>query len=211
MDAALTCQSAIQQQILIGESQTPAKSCRTRPSKVETRINFNAANTETGTSRLTRSGPLRRELFYSSCHRAAPERRLARPRRATSNPTTDRRRTDLLGHARVRTGHALLAPALAAKNAEVRGRVELRLCLVRCSRDLWQRCCAKELAAACANWRREWSTEAARVLSLLLVESCHTQAGEQPQQRGRSDAWLRCTGRYLQTICCTVRQLAGLQ
>ena len=73
--------------------------------------------------------------FYSSAHRAAPERRLARPRRAT-----DRRRTDLLGHARVRPGHALLAPALAAEDAEVRGGVELRLRLVRRARGFGQRC-----------------------------------------------------------------------
>ena len=61
MDAALTYLSAIQRQILIGESQTPAAKPPKWPSKVGTRINFYAANTETGPSRLTRSGPLRQE------------------------------------------------------------------------------------------------------------------------------------------------------
>ena len=51
-----------------------------------------------------------------------------------------------------------------------------------------------------------------------LPQEC-TMTGEQPQQRGRSDAWLRCGGNYLHcalswqlfALCTVPAQLAGLQ
>ena len=94
----------------------------------------------------------------------------------TSNPTTDRRRTDLpLTHVMLEPGHTLLAPALAAENAKVRGGVELAACRFHCSRDLWQRCC-------CQRTRGGVRELAPRVvhgwqgLLSLLVESCHRSA-----------------------------------
>ena len=162
MDAALTCQSAIQRQILIGESLTPAKSCRTRPSKVETRINFNAANTETGPSRLTRSGPLRQELFYSSAHRAAPERRFARLEpndRPTDEPTYLGTHVFEPGMRFWPQPSQLKMPKYAAaSNSGCVSFAALAIC--------GSAVATKELAAACANWRREWSTEAAGVALL---------------------------------------------
>ena len=113
----LTCQSAIHRQILIGESQTPAKSCRTRPSKV-------ALQYASGGSRRRRPGltmRLRsietRAEYNLSAHRAAPELLVSRVHDARPNPRPTDDEPTYLGTHVLEPGTQLLAPALAAEDA----------------------------------------------------------------------------------------------
>ena len=155
MDAALTYQSAIQQPSLIGESQTPAKSCRTRPSKVETRINFYATS---GRRRPHRSGPLRQEKLLLERSSRAARVHEARPR--TQRPTDDE--ATHLGMHVFDPGmrfwpqpSQLKMPKYAA--ASNSGCVSFAALAGSAA-------ATNELAAACANRRRDWSTAGTRVL-----------------------------------------------
>ena len=132
-------------------------------------------------------------------------RRSAVSRVHDARPTDDE--TDSLGHARVRPGHALLAPALAAEDAEVRGGVELRLRLVRRARGSGRRGCdqgtrgglREELAPrlvhgwyAGALLLESWYTSALLLESTQLLEICNPHSNEAEMTHSSNE----CSGRY---------------